>query len=278
MFKKIIVILPFIIVLLLYIAQEIRTILFESKIQHQIEEALKKSQTIPSNPSSTGNFITILKDGHHFTEKQIHQHFQTRSRNEMTAGVAYWSFQKNPPVTASAFGTDYLHHFVNHYLVGYAPFHTNNIWMPQYTISMRLKYQLDAQQYGGFKEVWQNSREAFINTRGDCEDHALALTDWLIEMGIDARVVLGTYKKEGHAWVVAFLDDKVFLLESTSKQKNKSWRHYPLAKFETNYHPQYMFNREYFWLNTGSRYTTRYKGNNWVKKSRFFRGSSKPEG
>jgi len=190
----------------------------------------------------------------------------------MTAGVAYWSFQNNLPVIASAFGTDYLHHFVNHYLVGYAPFQTDNLWMPHYTISMRLKYQLDAEQYGGYKEVWQNSKEAFYNTRGDCEDHALALADWLIEMGIDARVVLGRFKKEGHAWVVVFLDGEIFLLESTSKQKNRSWQHYPLARFESNYHPQYMFNRDYFWLNNGSMYTTRYDGNSWIKKSRFFRG------
>ena len=121
------------------------------------------------------------------------------------------------------------------------------------------------------KQIEMNSKEAFVNTRGDCEDHALALTDWLIEMNVDARVVLGSYKNEGHAWVVVFLDNSVFLLESTSKLKSRSWRHYPLAKFETDYHPKYMFNRDYFWLNTGSIYTTRYDGNNWVKRSRFFR-------
>jgi predicted transglutaminase-like cysteine proteinase len=273
MFKKIIIAIPFLIALLLYLAQEIRTTLFEYKINHQIEEALKNNKNDLASRLTTGNYVKILKDGNKFAEQQIHLHFKNRSRYEMTAGVAYWSFQNNPPVTASAFGTDYLHHFVNHYLVGYAPFETDNLWMPHYTISMRLQYQLDAQQYGGFKEVWQNSREAFFNTRGDCEDHALALTDWLIEMGIDARVVLGNYKKEGHAWVVVFLNNDVFLLESTSKQKSKSWRHYPLAKFETNYHPKYMFNQKYFWLNTGSSYTTKYEGNNWVKKSRFYRSS-----
>jgi predicted transglutaminase-like cysteine proteinase len=276
MFKKAIIIIPLFILFLLYIAQEIRSSLFESKIKHQIEEALKKTSEDRVGLSSSGNYIKILQDGNKFAEKQIHLHFRNRSKNEMTAGVAYWSFMNNPPVTASAFGTDYLHHFVNHYLVGYAPFQTENLWMPHYTISMRLKYQLDAQQYGGYKEVWQNSKEAFINTRGDCEDHALALTDWLIEMGIDARIVLGSYKNEGHAWVVVFMENGVFLLESTSKQKNKSWRHYPLAKFESNYHPKYMFNRDYFWLNTGSVYTTRYQGNSWIKKSRFFRGD-KPD-
>jgi predicted transglutaminase-like cysteine proteinase len=278
MFKKIIIIIPFIIALFLYLAQEIRTYLFDSKIKHHIEEALQRTNQDQQNVSAIGNYVQILRGGNKFTEQQVQHHFQHRSRKEMTAGVAYWSFQNNPPVIASAFGTDYLHHFVNHYLVGYAPFRTQNLWMPHYTISMRLKYQLDAQQYGGFKEVWQNSKEAFMNTRGDCEDHALALADWLIEMGIDARVVLGDYKNEGHAWVVVFLEREIFLLESTSKQKNQSWRHYPLAKFETNYHPKYMFNRNYFWLNAGSSYTTRYEGNNWVKKSRFFRGASKPEG
>lgn len=272
MFKKVVVIIPFIIALLLYLAQQIRTTLFELKIDHQIEDALRRTSQEPDVIVTAGNYVQILRNGNKFAEKQIHQHFQNRSRNEMTAGVAYWSFQNNPPVIASAFGTDYLHHFVNHYLVGYAPFKTNNLWMPHYTISMRLKYQLDAQQYGGFKEVWQNSREAFINTRGDCEDHALALTDWLIEMGIDARVALGDYKNEGHAWVVVFLENGVFLLESTSKQKMRSWSHYPLAKFEKNYHPKFMFNRDYFWINTGSSFTTRYEGNNWVKVSRFFRG------
>lgn len=272
MFKKAIIIIPIFILFLLYIAQEIRTSQFESKINHQIEEAFKNTTDDYEEISASGNYVEILRDGNKFAEKQIHLHFKNRSRSEMTAGVAYWSFGNNPPVAASAFGTDYLHHFVNHYLVGYAPFQTEYLWMPHYTISMRLKYQLDAQQYGGFKEVWQNSKEAFYNTRGDCEDHALALTDWLIEMGLDARVVLGRYKNDGHAWVVIFIKDDVFLLESTSKQKNKNWRHYPLAKFESNYHPQYMFNRDFFWLNTGSIYTTRYEGNNWVRKSRFFRG------
>jgi predicted transglutaminase-like cysteine proteinase len=273
MFKKAILIIPIFLILLLYIAQEIRSALFELKINHQIEDALKQRTADYENISGSGNYIEILQDGNKFAEKQIHLHFQNRSRNEMTAGVAYWSFQNNPPVNASAFGTDHLHHFVNHYLVGYAPFQTDYLWMPHYTISMRLKYQLDADQYGGYKEVWQNSKEAFYNTRGDCEDHALALADWLIEMGLDARVALGSFKNDGHAWVVVFLDGEVFLLESTSKQKNRNWRHYPLAKFESNYHPKYMFNRDYFWLNTGSIFTNRYEGKNWIKKSRFFRGA-----
>ena len=58
---------------------------------------------------------------------------------------------------------------------------------PLYTLAQRKRYQLDAKQYAGRSEVWQTSRQAFFYPRGDCEDHAIALADWLIEMGEDAR-------------------------------------------------------------------------------------------
>jgi hypothetical protein len=211
---------------------------------------------------SKNSYIKVLEDGSLFLEKQI-QKYLTVNQIYNSAYVAYWSFNKRIPVIASAFGTDHLHHFVNHYLIGYEPFKADQLWIPHYTIALRLKYQLDANQYGGLKEVWQNSKQAFFNTRGDCEDHAIVLADWLIAMGLDARVVLGTYENNGHAWVVVFKDSKVFLLEATNKQKRKRWDHYPLADFETKYHPTCMFNRDYFWLNTGSVYTTRYTGNSW---------------
>jgi predicted transglutaminase-like cysteine proteinase len=245
--------------------------MFEADLHYQIDQALKNSTKSSEKLPTKDNYMKILADGYKFTEKQVYKHLKNRSEHRMTAGFAYWSFENKFPVAASAFGTDYLHHFVNHYLIGYAPFKAEQLWIPHYTITMRLKYQLDAEQYGGLREVWQNSREAFFNTRGDCEDHALVLADWLIEMGTDARVVLGTYKNEGHAWVVVFKGSEVFLLESTSKQKRKKWRHYPLAQLEPNYHPKSMFNRNYFWVNTGSIYTTNYSGKNWIIKSKFFR-------
>jgi hypothetical protein len=245
--------------------------MFEADIHFKIDEAIKSSTKFSEEFTSSDNYMKILEDNYKFTERQVQSHLRNHSDGVKTTGFAYWSFDNKFPIAASAFGTDYLHHFVNHYLVGYAPFKTEQLWIPHYTIIMRLRYQLDAEQYGGLREVWQNSREAFLNTRGDCEDHALVIADWLIEMGIDARVVLGTYKNEGHAWVVVFKGPEVFLLESTSKQKRKHWRHYPLAKLEPNYHPKCMFNRNSFWINTGNIFSTSYKGNHWVKKSIFFR-------
>jgi hypothetical protein len=272
MIKKYLIIIP-ILLFLLIIIQNIERVRFESEIYRQIDEALKDSTNDLEEYSESDNYIEILEDGEKLTEKQIQLHFRNRSTEEMSAGVSFWSHNTNAHVTASAFGTDNLHHFLNHYLIGYAPFKTAHIWIPHYTISMRLKYQLDVKQYWGLSEVWQNSKEAFFNTRGDCEDHAVVLADWLIEMGLDARVVLGTYEDKGHAWVVVLKGSKVFLLEATSKQKRKKWRHYPLAKFEHNYHPKCMFNRNYFWLNMGSIYTTDYESGHWAKKSKFFRNS-----
>jgi hypothetical protein len=41
-----------------------------------------------------------------------------------------------------------------------------------------------------------------------------------------------------------------------------------VAALFTKYNPRYMFNRQYFWENTGSTFTTKYSGGQWKKKSR----------
>lgn len=201
-------------------------------------------------------------------EKQI-QALMLRESLEQQSSVRIWSLGNVSQATATAYGVDQLHHFVNGYLLGFMPFHTDQAWVPLYTLANKLNYQLDHFQYPGTPEVWQNSVQAFFNTRGDCEDHALILADWLIGLGIEARVVMGTYKEAGHAWVVAYKDGSEYVLEATGKQKQTSWRHYPLASLATDYHPQYMFDRDFFWVNTGSPYTTRYSGERWVKVSQY---------
>jgi hypothetical protein len=90
-------------------------------------------------------------------------------------------------------------------------------------------------------------------------------------MGEDARVVLGKYKDEGHAWVILFKDNKSFLLEATSKTKVRRHTRYPLAYTQIDYHPIIMFNRDTYWLNTGSEFTTVYDDKKWVKKSQYQR-------
>ena len=85
-------------------------------------------------------------------------------------------------------------------------------------------------------------------------------------MGYDARVVAGYWGIGGHAWVVLFLDAKEYIIEATGK---KIKRVYPLAQNLSDYHPDYMFNKDFIWVNQGSNLTTKYSGNHWVKFSQF---------
>lgn len=171
--------------------------------------------------------------------------------------------------TMSAQAIEGDHYLVNTYLEGYAPFEVSNVMTPLFVLSQRKSYQLDAKQYANRADVWQSSRQAFYYPRGDCEDHAIVLADWLIEKGEDARVVLGEVEGAGgHAWVVLFKNGKEYLLEATQKAGLSRTKPYPVAVLYRDYHPQYMFNREYFWENTGSKYTTNYS-RKWSKNSRY---------
>lgn len=164
------------------------------------------------------------------------------------------------PVTTVAPGTDRKHHFVNSFLVGFVPMQNVPPWVPHHLIAKRKKYLLDKTQYG-VEEMWQTSREAMASPYGDCEDHAIALADWLIGIGKDARVVLGRARGEGHAWVVVVDRDTTWLLEATDKRRLRHWS-YPLAKLHTDYLPQEMFNRQHWWRNTGGA-TVNYVGSHW---------------
>lgn len=184
------------------------------------------------------------------------------------SSTTYWKFRQPHFVTATSTAVDRQYYFVNSYLVGFQPFAVDALWQPFYTVATHKTYLKDSAQYG-LNEIWQNSAQAYLNTRGDCEDHALLLTDWLIESGVDARVVLGDYKGEGHAWVVAFMEGEAFLLEATSKRRHRSWNAYPKTVLSTGYQPRTMFNREKFWVNTGSRDSRDYSGSQWQLASTF---------
>ena len=188
--------------------------------------------------------------------------------------VAFYSLRRVEDFTASAPGTDLKHHIVNSYLVGYQPFRAKNPWIPWQTLARKKTYQLDKMTNKGRADIWQTSRQAYKYTRGDCEDHAIALTDWLISMGLDARVAIGTYKGTGHAWVVLLKGGKTFILEATQKSGLKQMTKLPLAKQTPGYFPRYQFNRMHFWKNTGSAATYNYSSSKWVKKSKYNLGYS----
>jgi len=169
-------------------------------------------------------------------------------------------------VTFIAFGRDLHAYYANGFLKHFVPFKVQSKWNAMHYIATHMRYMLDKQQFNGFEEIWLSSEEAFLTGRGDCEDHAILLADWLSGLGYDARVVFGTYKNEGHAWVVVFEAGKTYLLEATDKRAKQT---FPLASALPNYHPKGMFNDRYIWFNYGSPLTTKYTGGLWVKTAQF---------
>lgn len=184
-----------------------------------------------------------------------------------------WDVAGRSPATATAHGTGDGHYVVNSSLVGFRPFATKHSTVPRAVLVRRKTYQRERIQYDGRGDVWQTSREAWIALRGDCEDHALVLADWLIEMGLEARVAVGTHDGGGHAWVVVIGDaGEQYLLEAIGKRGRA--RALPRAGLAQGYRSGLQFDREHFWVNTGSRRTRDYAGDQWHRRGRFVRAAS----
>jgi len=257
----------FVIIALLLAPQIYKSVKFQNDLDSKADLAVDKLKADFDRPNEQNGYVHVAGATLPFTEKKLQQ--LLKNHQQKLQYLFTWQWQGFNKVTASAPGLDRKHHFVNSYLVGFKPFDTEHIWVPLYTLAVRKRYQYDHVQYSSYNEVWQNSRQAFYYTRGDCEDHALILADWLIALGHDARVVVGTYSGQGHAWVILFKDGREYLLEATSKRKQRSFNAYKLAALQTEYQPVYQFNREKFWFNMGNKYTTRYSGDNWKYKSKF---------
>ena len=213
-----------------------------------------------------------------------------RSGAEVSAMLKGWDDKSHPVIywlnwepenlvyTMSASGVDNKQHLVNSYLEGYAPFEVENVMTPLYILAQRKSYQFDAKNYYGREDVWQSSRQAYFYSRGDCEDHAIILADWLISMGEDARVVVGNWQGTGHAWVVLNQDNQSYLLEATRKSGVGRNKAYPLANLYPDYEPQYMFDRKNFWVTSLTETKVKsllnakvniYADNYWEKRSRY---------
>ncbi|WIO74284.1 transglutaminase-like domain-containing protein [Porticoccaceae bacterium LTM1] len=235
-------------------------------IENNIEVSLKQLGKADLSISSAGQSLQILPLGPMFSDTDIKELLDGQF------GVSHpssYSYGKNGPHTMSAQGVDQYHYLVHSFLEGYQPFEVDNVMLPLYALAKRKSYLLDEKQYSGRADVWQSSRQAFFNPKGDCEDHAIILADWLMAMGEDARVVLGDMDGGGHAWVVLFKNGKEYLLEATRKSGLGRTKPYPLAALYKDYHPRYMFNREGFWVNHGDKFTTDYSGKHWQEMSRY---------
>lgn len=245
----------------------------DSELSRKVDISLQtlKGQDL-SLPSGGFSLEILSTNGLQPTARQLDQ--MLRATGDRTGSFTY----TNKAVgifTMSAQAIDRRQHLVNTYLEGYEPFKVDNVVLPLYLLARHKSYESDRIQYAGREDVWQSSRQAFFYPRGDCEDHAILLADWLISMGEDARVVIGQMAGQGHAWVILFKDGTEYLLEATKKRGISKNKPCPVAALFTKYNPRYMFNRQYFWENAGSTFTTKYSGGQWKKKSRLIyeRGS-----
>jgi len=248
----------------------------EIELDKKIDEALladankasSKTQGADNQESVQSGTVIDLTSSRPFTTQQLWT--QVRSMPINTQGsFLLWSNQHSS-FTGSGMGIDNNHYFVNSYLLGYMPFYTDAVWKPLATLALKKSYAFDTKLYGArYKDVWQNSQQAYKLTRGDCEDHSIILADWLISLGHNARVVLGEFRNGGHAWVVLFKDDKEYILEATSKGRIRGTHNFINAALATKYKPIYQFDRRHFWVNTGSKHTTKYGDSKWVKKSSY---------
>lgn len=84
-------------------------------------------------------------------------------------------------------------------------------------VTANIKYVTDKQQWG-YPEVWAMPDETLKRGLGDCEDTSFLLCSLLLALGINARVVFGEYKGQGHAWVETWFDGTGGILETTSGQ------------------------------------------------------------
>lgn len=246
---------------------------FDDALNQQINLAMTELW-VDQQPNLKDQSLQLVEMGQTLNSRQIDE---LVSPNDGKSQVVLYGHASVGDLAMSAQGIGGTHSLVTAFLEGYAPFDVDNVMLPLYVLAQRKFYLLDSMQYPGRPEVWQTSREAFRITRGDCEDHAIILADWLIEMGEDARVVLGTYQGGGHAWVVLLRNGKEYLLEATDKSVSKN-RAYPLAALQNGYHPRYMFNQTDFWVNAGSDRTRSYSGAFWEKRSIYSRGSAAQSG
>jgi len=101
--------------------------------------------------------------------------------------------------------------------------------------------------------------------KGDCEDSALLLADWLLSRGFEVRVALGRYGDMGqHAWCVAKVDGIDYLLESTEGSPNPDKPAYA-ADVGSRYVPDLLFDRTHIYVRAKPR--ERFDGSYWGTRS-----------
>lgn len=219
-----------------------------------ITEKLSKV-VLPIYKSPLKGSLNILKTN--ITIKEQDMQIGAKEMTQSFPKIGMFQLRVNGSYVLAAFGKDGKYHFPNSFIIGFRPFEISSPIEAWKALDQRVVYVKDTD---GNKELdlWFTSAETFENLRGDCEDKALLLADWLISSGYDARVAIGTYKGEGHAWVVLKAGGEWYLLEATRAPEGDRLQ---LAKEFKDYKPEFMFNNKYIWQNMNN--SNDYEENHW---------------
>jgi hypothetical protein len=163
--------------------------------------------------------------------------------------------------------------YVNEYLTGFQPpahyaadsSRLHELYTIWNAVVDHCTYTKDSTPVNPTRDAWQTGLETLTRGKGDCEDSAVLLADWLISRGFDARVALGRFGDMGqHAWCVVRLDGIEYLLESTEGHRNMEKPAYA-TELGARYVPDTMFDRDAIYVR--SRPRDRFDGIYWSAKS-----------
>jgi predicted transglutaminase-like cysteine proteinase len=142
--------------------------------------------------------------------------------------------------------------WANEYLTGYEPptrysdedSRLHELFAIWNAVVSTITYTKDGTPACPNRDAWQTPLETMVRGKGDCEDTALLLADWLLARGFDARVAIGRYGDMGqHAWVVVRVENVEYLLESTEGTPNIEKPPF-VSDVGQRYVPETLFDRE----------------------------------
>jgi hypothetical protein len=164
-------------------------------------------------------------------------------------GIEYPNCRRTYAVVASNRRGRFL--YVNEFLNGYSPsavFAKDISRLFEFlticsAVHGNCVYTHDPSDKADDTDAWQTSLETQGLDQGYCEDSAIYRCDWLLAHGFQARVALGRYGDlGGHAWVMAKLNDREYLLESTEAPPDLN--NPPLvSNVGSRYIPEVLFDR-----------------------------------
>ncbi|MEM9480086.1 MAG: transglutaminase-like domain-containing protein [Verrucomicrobiota bacterium] len=130
-----------------------------------------------------------------------------------------------------------------------------DIWA---AVGRHCNYVKDKYTPDGQEDAWQTSRETVRFGNGDCEDTSILLCDWLLSRGIEARVAVGEHREAGgHAWVVAKIDGKEHILETTTASAGRH-RLPELLSVAKDYYPNFLFDHDGIYFRRRQGWTAEY--------------------